>query len=247
MNKAKNKYLDKYFMTNEGYKIKVVEYIDSRNIKIQFECGTTLKVLSTNLSQGTIKNPMHKSVYGVGYLGIGKYKTKVNGKLVKVYQIWANMLQRCYDDKMYKKHPTYIDCSVAEDWHNYQNFCTWFYDNYKEGCDLDKDILVKGNKVYSSSTCSFVPTEINNLLILRGNDRGGYLIGVHKRGNKFISQLSVKGKKLHLGVFGTELEAFQSYKITKENYIKDLADKWRDELNPIIYNSLINYQVEITD
>lgn len=74
------------------------------------------------------------------------------------------LLQRCYDIKFQHNHPTYVGCVVCDEWLHFSNFKKWFDANFVEGYDLDKDILVKGNKVYSPDTCCFVPHEINILV-----------------------------------------------------------------------------------
>ena len=110
-----------------------------------------------------IKNPYHPAVYGIGYIGEGE------GEKGRVYNIWKKVLQRCYSKEYHIKKPTYIGCSVVKEWLNFQNFAKWYKKNYKpetmEGWHLDKDILVKGNKIYSPETCCFVPADINSLLL----------------------------------------------------------------------------------
>ena len=119
-----------------------------------------------------IKCPYEKRTYGMGYLGEGKYKGKENGKPTKCYDTWKSMLERCYDPKYHEKEPTYIDCKVCDEWLCFQNFAEWFYDNYYEvegeRMALDKDILNKGNKIYSPNNCIFVPQIINNLFKKEG-------------------------------------------------------------------------------
>lgn len=106
---------------------------------------------------------------------------------------------------------------------------------------------MKGNKVYSEDTCCFVPREINNLLTLRRLKRGNYLIGVCKKGRGFGSSLKKHGKSVWLGTFDTEIEAFHAYKEVKENYIKELANKWKGQIDIHVYEALMNWKVEITD
>ena len=48
-------------------------------------------------------------------------------------------------------------------------------------------------------------------------------------------------------LFDTEIEAFNYYKTNKENYIKELAEKWKSKIDERAYQALINYTVEITD
>ena len=114
---------------------------------------------------------------------------------------------------------------------------------------LDKDILVKGNKVYSPQTCCFVPQEINVLLTNCRKRRGECPIGVSfiKAKQKFSVSLAYDGKNKTIGHFDNPLEAFNAYKKAKELRIKELADKWKEQLEPRVYEALYNYKVEITD
>jgi len=157
------------------------------------------------------------------------------------------MLERCYCKKYHTKKPTYIGCSVAEEWHSFQNFAQWFYENSTESFELDKDILIKGNRVYSSKTCCFVPAEIN-VLFTKISRRGNYPVGVslHKEG-KFQASMSVSNKQIYLGLYTTPEEAFEIYKEAKEEYIKKFADKWEGQITEDVYNALYKYKVEIND
>ena len=116
-----------------------------------------------------------------------------------------------------------------------------------QGWELDKDILFKGNKIYSPETCCFIPREINQIFPKRDLKRGEYPIGVTRKRGKFSAQLSTKDFNKNLGVFNTPEEAFQAYKSAKESYIKEVADKWKDQIEPRVYQAMYNYQVEITD
>ena len=136
--------------------------------------------------------------------------------------------------------------SVVE-WHNFQVFAKWFDENYKEGFVLDKDILLKGNKIYSPDTCVFVPREINGIFTLRQNKRGDYPIGVLKNGNKFQANIVRYNKREYLGTFNTPEEAFQVYKVAKEDYIRHVANKWKNQITEECYQALLNYKIEITD
>ena len=115
---------------------------------------------------------------------------------------------------------------------------------------LDKDLLVKGNKVYSENVCVFIPSEINSLLINNTASRGEHLIGVNwcKTKKAFKAQVCKnKGNQEHLGYFKTELEAFNAYKTAKESFVKEQAEKWQSQIDPRAYEALMNYTVEITD
>lgn len=237
-------------ITNEGYEVEVIEYNNSIDCSIQFKNGTILKNLQYgNIKRGQIKNPYHPSVFVVGYFGVGNYKAKINNKNTEVYNTWCGMLRRCYDSKYHMKRPTYIGCSVHPDWHNFQVFAEWFEENYIEGYQLDKDILIKNNKIYSPETCCFVPSDINNIFTKSDKRRGEYPIGVsyNIKIKKFISSLRINSYLKYLGIFNTSEQAFQAYKIAKELYIKEVAELWKTQITKTCYQALINYQVEITD
>ena len=236
------------FTSAQGQNFTIIEYIDCNNCTIKFEDGTVLKnTIYKNLKKGSITNPYYKKICGVGFIGEGKYKSKQSEKSTLYYTTWINMIKRCYDEKYHKKQPTYKDVIVCEEWHNFQNFAKWFEENYVEGFHLDKDILVKNNKIYSPETCCFIPREINNLFLLRKQERGKYPIGVKKNFNKYEVVVSKYKKQYYIGLFETPEEAFQVYKEVKEKYIKELAEKWKELIPSIVYQALYNYKVEIVD
>lgn len=234
--------------TSEGYSSEIIEYFGWNNCKVLLDSDIILEnVRYESFKYGMIKNPYKKSVHSVGFLGVGSYKTSINGKHVKSYTTWRSMLARCYD--VIQSTATYKDVTVCEEWHNFQNFAKWFEENYTEGFELDKDIICPSCKVYSPSTCCFVPQEVNKLFTKRNNNRGEFPIGVCDSGfNTFIAQFSFGiGRQKYLGSFSTPEEAFQVYKEAKEQYIKEVADKWKDKINPRVYKAMYIYQVEITD
>ena len=196
------------------------------------------------------------SVFGVGILGT-KYSSKVDGVRTKEYGLWVRMLERCYSDSFKKKNPTYEGCEVSDNFKSYEYFYEWCnkqigfsVDGNGNPFQLDKDLLIKGNKVYSESTCVFLPKEINILLTKRTASRGEYLIGVswHKTKKAFVARVNKnKGKPEWLGLFKTEIEAFNAYKEAKESFIKEQAEKWKGKIDDRAYNALMNYTVGITD
>jgi hypothetical protein len=202
-----------------------------------------------------LKNPYDRTVFNIGYLGEGNYNAKdKNNKITKNYKVWSEMIGRCYDKKHKDKHPTYKDVTCCDEWLNFQNFAQWYDKNYyeidNETMALDKDILFKGNKIYSPDTCIFVNQRINNLFTKSDKARGNYLIGVsyQKRDNMFQSRCKDENNKSkYLGYFNTEIEAFESYKTNKEIVIKKVAEIYKDKIPYDLYNSMYNYIVEITD
>jgi hypothetical protein len=79
------------------------------------------------------------------------------------YTKWEHMLARCYYPPYHKQYPTYIGCSVCPEWRYFSKFRLWMENQKWEGLELDKDLLVKGNKVYGPDTCCFIPKSINYL------------------------------------------------------------------------------------
>lgn len=244
-----------------GTLMKIVEYRSAVDIMVEFQDEYKARVHAEygSFKKGNVKNPYDKIVYGVGYLGEGKYKSSENGKETKAYRCWRSMLQRCYDPYLLNKHLTYIDCYVCKEWRNFQNFAQWYYENVyncnNERMCLDKDILYKGNKIYSPETCVLVPERVNILFTRSDKIRGKYPIGVYycKRSDKLKVQCNVfengKTKKIYLGHFllNKPFQAFYTYKAFKENYIKQVADEYKELIPNKLYEALYKYEVEIND
>ena len=232
---------------------KILKYNGSKSVEIQFlKTGFETTAQLGDIKSGLIKDPYSPSVYGVGVLG-AKYPPSINGVQTKEYTLWQNMLRRCYSDNSKKKQPTYEGCEVSENFKSYEYFYDWCNSKVGfgvEGWQLDKDLLVKGNKVYSENTCVFIPAEVNTLLVKSTASRGKHLIGVcwNKTKKSFVAHVGKnKGKSEHLGYFNTEIEAFNAYKQAKESFIKEQANKWKGQIDIRAYNALMNYTVEITD
>jgi len=234
------------FITNEGYEVEIIEYFGVRNCTIQFSDGLVLEnIIYNSLKKGNVKNPHHPSICGIGYNGVGKYVSTINGNRFSVYTVWSHMILRCYDEKIRHKFPTYENVTVCEEWHNFQNYAKWYYENYKEGFDVDKDLLFKGNRVYSPKTCAFIPKEINQILIKSNYKRKESLpLGVTKHCKKFRIRYCDTRKMSN--VIDTAEEAFNIYKLSKESYIKSLAEKWKIFITEECYKALINYTVDRT-
>jgi hypothetical protein len=160
------------------------------------------------------------------------------------YKKWIKMLWRCRSGN----HTAYVDCEVCNEWKDFQKFSEWFYSKYDPETmnkwDLDKDLLIKGNKIYSPETCCLIPHYINNLFKLTGT-KNTVLPGVFKivASGRYIANY----RRIFLGSFKTKEEAFFKYKTEKEKYIKQIAELWKDKIEPRAYEAMINYEVEITD
>ena len=232
---------------------KVLKYNNNRNVVIQFsKTGYETSVELGNIKKGNVKDPYSPSVCGVGILGT-KYLSTINGVRTKEYGLWKRMLERCYSDYSKKQRPTYEDCEVSDNFKSYEYFYEWCHKQIGfsvEGFELDKDLLIKGNKVYNEDSCVFLPAEINTVLVKNTASRGEYYIGVcwSKTSKAFKATVNKnKGKQEHLGYFKTEIEAFNAYKQAKESFIKEQAEKWKSQIDIRAYNALMNYQVNIDD
>ena len=236
---------------------KVLKYNDAHNVDVQFlKTGFEMVAQLGHIRSGEVKDPYSPSVYGVGIIGT-KYPITINGVNTKEYDLWHSMLRRCYSDNSKKKRPTYEGCEVSDKFKSYEYFYEWCNKQIGFGVDgngnpfqLDKDLLVKGNKVYSEYSCIFLPNEINLLLTKREASRGNHLIGVyyHKRDKAFVAQVNKnKGKQEYLGYFATEIEAFNAYKTAKESFVKEQANEFKSQIDERAYNALMNYTVEIDD
>lgn len=250
----REKLIGRKFDTNNCGVCEIIDYKNHREVTVKFENPEYVTVCRLELLKlGKVRNPLTPSFYGKGFIGLGEFGFKDKRACV----LWAQILGRAYDKKFQIKRPTYKGVTVCKEWLNFQNFARWFYDqefsNTKDGngrsYHLDKDILVRGNKIYSPETCCFVPQDLNSLLLLRGKCRGDYPVGVQRiSSNKFVSQMSKNGGKIiHLGTFTAPEQAFQAYKKAKEDYIKEVAEKWKGKISDKVYQALLGYEVNISD
>lgn len=144
---------------------KIINIESFKRVHIEFLLTGFRAVVRTDSAlKGTVKDKLYPSVHGVGFVGVGEFKTSESGINNKAYLTWQRMLGRCYDPNNASRK-NYEGCSVCQDWHNFQVFAKWFYENYPAQCigeiHLDKDIIKKGNKVYCPDFCKFVSLSEN--------------------------------------------------------------------------------------
>lgn len=231
--------------TNDIYIIEI-DKIDPKykKILIRFKDDPTRSIKS-------LANPYHR-LCDVGRIGSTR-SVDAFGKVKKSFNAWRQMIHRCYNQKVIKNAPTYQNCTVCDEWLYYSNFESWWNENYYEIDNqrmcVDKDILIKGNKVYSPQTCLIVPHAINLLFIKCNASRGDLPVGVShfRRDDKYAATISEDGKQHFLGLFNTPEEAFASYKQAKEQYIKSVADLYKDKIPERLYEALYKWEVELTD
>lgn len=188
--KSKSKWLGKIFENNLGQKYKVIDYKNSKEVQIEYlETGSKTWITTGHINDGENKDPFTKSKLGY-YVGQGPYKTVENGSDSLAYSRFKSMFSRCYDEKQLLREPTYRDCEVCEEWHNFQNFAKWFEENWYEydyKLELDKDLLSNGSKLYSPETCVFLPKSINSAL--KNNDMNNLIILYSQHKNKLPKKI----------------------------------------------------------
>lgn len=181
-----------------------------------------------------------KKIYGFGFNSAKRGKgflAKTKQGILREYDHWRRMLQRSYDEKWKALHPTYEDCEVEISWWDYQDFAKDFHEcQYRpEHSDLDKDLLVIGNKVYSKELCVYLPEEINKTIIITGS-----VSRWHPRDEVF--EYNCNG--IYLARSSSKTELGELWVNAKTDRIKYLADKYKDVLAPIAYQTLIDFQIE---
>ena len=255
VSKRRELLIGKEFETTRFGKCTVLEYENNEKVTVLFHNPINIVTCTLgSLNSGSVKNPMFPLVCGKGYIGVGKYSTKDK----KPYALWRSMLERAYSVRMQALNPTYKGVEVCKEWLNFQNFASWcetqkfFNAKDKNGrCyEIDKDLLVRGNKIYSPETCCFIPREVNIFLVKRQNDRGSFPIGVtfcKERGN-FMAFCTVDDvPRKYLGRFKTPEEAFLAYKKAKEAYAKVLIGKWDGAVDERVIKALREYSVSMGD
>ena len=252
-------YVGKVLKSRNYGDFRIVKFVNTGNVEVEFTLtGFKKHFQLSKIKTGAIKDPFYPSVCGVGFIG-DRYKTLDKTydkrKHLRHYEAWVDMLKRCYTARYQEKLLTYKGCEVSNNFKSYTYFYEWCEKQIgfdQQGWCLDKDILIKGNKIYSESICVFVPNEVNCLFTKTNKLRGEYPIGVHfcRSKKKFVAQINRNNEKCnqeYLGAYSCPNEAFIVYKQAKEAYIKEVANKWKERIDPRVYEALLNYQVEITD
>lgn len=188
---------------------------------------------------------IRKPVAGVG-INDAEYKTMYRGEdkewcRCPYYTAWVHMLHRCYSEKCHKARPTYIGCTVSEEWKIFSNFKRWMKAQSWEGNTLDKDLRVKGNKIYSSETCIFISVHLNTIFGNKPKRSSGLPRGVYyNEGNKdrkYFSKMNKYGKEVYLGAYKTKSETEKAYRDEKLKYIIEVAQSESPEIRDILISA----------
>lgn len=210
-----------------GNSYSVKTYVSYAKILVEFSEPHKHTVWSAGkeVIKGACKSPYDKRLIGRGYIGEGKYTPKGHKS---IYRVWKDMIERCYIRK--RKTEAYIDCNVYDSWFNFQEFAEWCENQKGFGMkdwQLDKDLLVKGNKVYGPNTCAFVPSKINTILHTKESCRGDYPVGVTylKKTGKFMSSIN----NTYMGNYATYQEAHQRWQLEKARIIRETVMWWSED------------------
>ena len=257
---SKKERLNETKINKQGLKMEIIKYNNCHDIDVKFEDGYIIRnKLYKHFKSGSMKSLYFKSIYNRGYLGEGNYISSHDFKHNIQYSKWTGIFKRCYDSNQLIRQPTYEVCGVDKRWYNFQVFAEWYDNNrWSEDClCVDKDILVKGNKVYSPETCILVDNRLNCMFTKTNKTRGKYPIGVYykKDVKKYRAQCSMVFEDGHkqqkfLGDYSNPIEAFSAYKIFKESYIKQVANEYKNKYPNFpqrLYDAMYSYKVEISD
>ena len=180
--------------------------------------------------------------YGIGFNSRREHKTDS-----LAYTTWWGMFRHCYCPEHHAEQQTDISSAVDDRWIDFQDFADWFYDNPYSGTpyQLNKDLLIPGNKVYAPEVCCFVPSQINSLLT-SSTPAGGDLprgVSLHKASGRYQAGVNVDGRRRYIGRYGTPQEAYNAYKMAKEVYVKRMALEWQDRIADNVFDALMNWEL----
>jgi hypothetical protein len=223
--------------------MKIIRYNTSSDITVEFQDEHKYQLNTTygNFTK-SINNPYDIRVCGKGYIGEGKYSYQNDNKVNTVYDIWKNMLRRCYSDRLRWKYPAYEDSEMIDEWLNLQNFCEWYFDSYYDVGDgsrmhIDKDILFKNNKLYSPETCLIVPQRMNMIFMTKSR-KDDLPNGIsHNTSGTYASYYN--GKRF--GTYKTLDEAVEEHNKQKRIHIRQVVEEYGNKLPQKVINALLNW------
>lgn len=238
---------DRRYWTEEDIKFLIENYDKMTDEEIAVKFGRTSRAINIKRHKMGLKKDyempvLNKKVCGVGNCDVRDIRFNGN---VDVYQAWRGMLDRCYNSNP-NKYPSYKGCSVCEEWLTFSTFRDWFYNpinGYKKGYHLDKDILVRGNKVYSPDTCCFVPKEINSMFTKPNMTFSDTRVRQFYR--RFYALIKIRGEIRYLGSYLTQKEAEEAYKHAKEEHIHSLGEEYytKGDITERVYNAMLNFRM----
>lgn len=243
MSKSKPMKVGDIFNTLNSGDCEVINVLDKKAI-VKFCDGVEVLACKSSIRCGEVWNKNVPGVVGVGILGYGDFSFTEH----KVaYNKWVGALVRSSSEDFKLKNTAYKDCSISADWLNFQKFARDYYAMHgssNKNWQLDKDVLVKDNKHYSNSTCCLLPQEINCITVRRAKLLGDLPQGVEGHGNKFIVRAKQGDKRVVLLSTYSLEDAYNCSSENRTNRIRNLALKYKKDLCPKVFESLINYEVD---
>lgn len=189
-----------------------------------------------------------KLVAGIGIYERGHHPCSINGVKTYEYALWNSLMKRCaLNGRVQMIHTSYLGCESHETFKNFQLFAGWCQHQIGFGItryQLDKDILVPGNRIYGPDTCCFVPSQINTLLTYDRANNGDLPTGISLVAGRYKAQVSIEGRRKHIGYFDTPEAAHEAYKAAKLNEIHRQAAIYKDTIDPRAYAALMAYSFE---
>jgi len=234
--------------TKQGYDALVIEYIDCKNVIIEFqdEHKHRMRTQAGHLKRGIVKNPYHPSIFDIGFLGSGKWKSNEGIKPTPEYKCWVNMLKRAYYEKYHTIRPTYIGVKVCKGWHNFQNFAEWYNNqpnSNRQGFALDKDLKNPCSREYNPENCTFVPQAVNSLFTNSDHtNSSGMPTGVSIDKKKYKATVSIDSRRVYIGNYDTPEEAHEAYRKEKRKEVKRIAEQYKDDLDHQVYRNLMEWE-----
>ena len=241
-NKADNYYKNIYPMNDKQYNEVLNRYTDGADITDELITDIVNDIKYK--ADDWYANKWKRTVFGIGYLGCND--ADANRTDNYIYSKWANMMQRCYDEETHKLKPYYALCTAEIEWLNFSNYREWHRENEMgdRKVDLDKDVLIQGNTVYGSETCSLIPHFTNTIFEERGADTN---IVLNNDTGKYDVTMSILGKREEVGTFDTEEEAKQGFIAYKQDYIRKFAKKCKGKVPNKTYEAMLNWKFEYKD
>lgn len=179
----------------------------NRRFRCQCCCGNIKIIRGSSLLQDI--------TISCGCVSIEKSRellTKHGQSYHPLYPAWKGIRARCYN-KNSDVYPSYggRGIAVCNEWlDDYMNFHNWALSNgWEDGVYLDRRDN-DGN--YSPGNCRFVDAGLSsrNTRLLPANNTSGYR-GITQRGGRWESRIACDGKRLHLGCFGSAIDAAIAY------------------------------------
>lgn len=240
------------FTMRGGDIVEVVSYENANSVLVEFKEYEIYRatVSKKEILTGTLRNAYKPTIFDRGYIGVGEY---YGAESAFEYATWWGIFRRCYEERSLVKAPLYRGCYVDESWYNFQTFAHWLRTRKQAGMgwQIDKDLLIYGNKEYSESTCCLLPPEINTFLAYSRstNKTTSNLPGVYwdNKSGKYRGIITFKNKRENLGLSSDPYELYALYKEAKERQAKLLGSEWKEHLDKEAYDALMSWEVKLIE